>query len=92
MDYDLVLDAPGTPSLVCGTPLDYQRYRARRVFALAKVCKMKRLGLVRAIENEDGSFTLHIEDSPGPLIPEPEDLERGEASYRAAEVRGDLPW
>ena len=82
----------GTRSICCATPAAYERYRAKRVYSIAKVCKMERLGVVRATENEDGSFTLHREDSHGPIIPEPEDLERSEASYRAAEERGDLPW
>ncbi len=67
-------------------------YRANRVFALARVCKMRRLGLIRCVENEDGSITLVKEDYDWPILPDPEDLEAGEASYRAAEERHDLPW
>lgn len=82
----------GRRVICCAPPAAYARYRARRVYSIAKVCRRKRLGLVRATENEDGSFTLHTEDSHRPIVPEPEDLERSEASYRAAEERGDLPW
>ena len=89
---EFILDAPGRSSLFCGTPTESQRYRARRVYSLAKMIKRSRLGLVRATENDHGSVTIHGEDSDGPLIPDQEDLERGEASYRAAEERGDLPW
>ena len=78
--------------IACATPPAYRRYRARRVYSIAKVSKRRRLGLVRATGNEDGSMTLHSEDFDGLLIPAPEDLERGEAAYRAAEERGDLPW
>ena len=63
IQYTEILDAPGRPSRFCGTESEYLRYRARRVYSLAKVCKRKRLGLVRATGNEDGSFTLHIEDA-----------------------------
>lgn len=69
-----------------------QEYRAGRVLALAKVIKMRRLGLVRGIDNADGSITIEKEDFIGPILPAPEDFEAGEASYRAAEERGDLPW
>lgn len=69
-----------------------QEYRANRVFALARVAKMRRLGLIRCIDNQDGSITIEKEDFADPILPDPEDLLAGEASYRAAEDRGDLPW
>lgn len=67
-------------------------YRAQRVQALARVHKMRRLGLVGGVDNADGSITLWREDLHGEVVPDRVDLQAGEASYRAAEERNDLPW
>ncbi|MBL8776755.1 MAG: hypothetical protein JNK12_12510 [Acidimicrobiales bacterium] len=53
---------------------------------------MRRLGLVGGVDNADGSITLWREDLHGEVVPDRVDLQAGEASYRAAEERNDLPW
>lgn len=69
-------------------------HRAKRVQAIARVNKMRRMGLVGAIDNDDGSVTLWRDEDVDPLsiVPDMVDLEAAETSYKAAEERGDRDW
>lgn len=91
-DYDYILDAPDRPSIFCGTETTYQRYRARRVHCIARVIARRRLGLVWTEPQADGSIIMFRQDSDGLVIPSADDLKEAEASYAAAEERGELPW